>query len=127
MHGELISLAQTVEVFQNAFDVRTAYEMAHARRGRWFDPVVVDCLDAFQMDSQFWSGLRQADTLKAVSALEPQELVIVANDERLDTVAEAFARVIDAKSPYTAQHSQNVASIAVATGERWICQSPMPA
>lgn len=117
MLGRIVSLAQTVEVFQNAFDVRTAYEMAHARRGRWFDPVVVDCLDAFQMDSQFWSGLRQADTLKAVSALEPQELVIVANDERLDTVAEAFARVIDAKSPYTAQHSQNVASIAVATGE----------
>ncbi len=113
MLGRIVSLAQTVEVFQNAFDVRTAYEMAHARRGRWFDPVLVDCLDAFQMDTEFWGGLRAADTLRAVSALEPEERVIVADDERLDTVAEAFARVIDAKSPYTAQHSQNVASIAV--------------
>ncbi|MES2304660.1 MAG: HD domain-containing phosphohydrolase [Gemmatimonadota bacterium] len=113
MLGRIVSLAQTVEVFQNAFDVRTAYEMAHARRGRWFDPVLVDCLDAFQMDSDFWGRLRTTDTLKAVSALEPEERVIVADDARLDTVAEAFARVIDAKSPYTAQHSQNVATIAV--------------
>ena len=117
MLGRIIGLAQTVEVFQNAFDVRTAYEMAHARRGRWFDPVLVDCLDAFQMDSGFWGGLREADTLKTLSALEPEDRVIVADDARLDTVAEAFARVIDAKSPYTARHSQNVAMIAVATAE----------
>lgn len=115
--GRIVSLAQTVEVFQNAFDVRTAYEMAHARRGRWFDPVLVDCLDAFQLDAMFWNDLRNADTLKSVARLEPDDKVIVADDERLDTVAEAFARVIDAKSPYTARHSQNVARIAVATGE----------
>jgi putative nucleotidyltransferase with HDIG domain len=39
------------------------------------------------------------------------------DEERLDTIAEAFARVIDAKSPYTAQHSKNVATIAVSAGE----------
>ena len=117
MLGRIVSLAQTVEVFQNAFDVRTAYEMAHARRGRWFDPVLVDCLDAFQMDFGFWGRLQQTDTLKVVSALEPEDRVIVASDERLDTVAEAFARVIDAKSPFTARHSHQVAAIAVATAE----------
>lgn len=112
MLGRVVGLAQTVEVFQNAFDVRTAYEMAHARRGRWFDPVLVDCLDAFQMDTEFWGKLRESDTLQAMRGLEPEDRVIVANDERLDTVALAFAKVIDAKSPYTAQHSQNVATIA---------------
>lgn len=114
MLGRIVSLAQTVEVFQNAFDVRTAYEMAHARRGRWFDPVLVDCLDAFRLDSEFWGTVRSADTLKAVRSLEPEERVVVADDTRLDTVATAFARVIDAKSPYTARHSQNVSMIAVA-------------
>ncbi|MEP6591609.1 MAG: HD domain-containing phosphohydrolase [Gemmatimonadota bacterium] len=114
MLGRIVSLAQTVEVFQHAFDVRTAYEMAHARRGRWFDPVLVDCLDAFQIDAPFWGGLREADTLTALRAVEPEERILVADDTRLDTVATAFARVIDAKSPYTARHSQNVASIAVA-------------
>ena len=115
--GRIASLAQTVEVFANAFDVRTAYEMAHARRGRWFDPVLVDCLDAFQLDAGFWANLREADTLTAVRALEPADHVVHVDEERLDVVAQAFAHVIDAKSPFTATHSQNVAAIAVAAGD----------
>lgn len=111
--GRIASLAQTVEVFVNAFDVRTAYDMAHARRGRWFDPVLVDCLDVFQDDQEFWARLRESDNLAAVRALEPGELTVYVDDDRLDIVAQAFARVIDAKSPFTAQHSQNVALIAV--------------
>lgn len=116
MLSRIAGLAQTVEVFASAFDVRTAYEMAHARRGRWFDPVLVDCLDAFQMDAEFWGSLRHADTLAALHAKEPEDQIIRLDDARLDSVAEAFARVIDAKSPFTATHSQNVATIAVTTG-----------
>ena len=114
--GRIATLAQTVEVFTNAFDVRTAYEMAHARRGRWFDPVLVDCLDAFQLDTGFWGRLHDADALTAVRGLEPPDHVVHVDDARLDAIAGAFARVIDAKSPYTATHSQNVATIAVDAG-----------
>ncbi len=116
MLGRIVCLAQTVEVFQHAFDVSTAYEMAHARRGTWFDPVLVDCLSAFQMDAAFWHHVNGADPLRTVRSLEPSERLIVCDDARLDTVAEAFARVIDAKSPFTATHSSNVAQIAVAMG-----------
>ena len=117
MLSRIACLAQTMEVFVSSFDVRTAYEMAHARRGRWFDPVLVDCLDAFQMDSEFWGGLQHADSLAALHAKEPEDQVIRLDDNQLDTVAEAFARVIDAKSPFTATHSQNVAILSVRTGE----------
>ena len=41
---------------------------------------------------------------------------MLADDERLDRVAEAFALVIDAKSPYTYRHSTRVAELAVAAG-----------
>ena len=115
--GQIAGLSQTVEVFAAAYDVRTAYEMAHARSGRWFDPELVDCLDAFRDDHQFWSGLRSANTLEALQLLEPADRIIHLDNERLDTVAEAFARVIDAKSPYTARHSHNVAFVAVRTGQ----------
>ena len=40
-----------------------------------------------------------------------------ADDERLDRVAEAFAMIVDAKSPYTGRHSEGVARIAVALGD----------
>jgi HD-GYP domain-containing protein (c-di-GMP phosphodiesterase class II) len=37
---------------------------------------------------------------------------------QLDAIAEAFAAVIDAKSPYTHDHSQRVSGLAVAIGKR---------
>ena len=111
--GRIACLAQSVEVFQGAFDLRTAYEMAHARRGRWFDPVLVDALDAFQCDFPFWASLRDSDGLAHVRDVEPEDRIVICDEFKLDTIAEAFARVIDAKSPYTSRHSQNVAIIAV--------------
>ena len=115
MLGRIACLAQTVEVFHGAFDLPTAYEMAHARRGHWFDPVLVDCLDAFRLDTDFWHSLRHTDVL-AVRDVEPQDHILLADDLRLDAVAEAFARVVDAKSPSIANHSQNTAAIAVSMG-----------
>ena len=113
--ARIVSLAQTVEVFERAFDVATAFDVAHARRGRWFDPELVAAFDALAYDSTFWATLRRADTLSALAGCEPPSRVVFADELRLDTIAEAFARVIDAKSPYTARHSQNVSFLATRT------------
>lgn len=40
------------------------------------------------------------------------------DQQQLDTIAEAFAAVIDAKSRYTHEHSQRVSRLAVSIGER---------
>ena len=70
-------------------------------------------LQSFRDDSRFWSTLGSVDAIDQVGDLEPADRVILADEERLDGVAEAFARVVDAKSPYTARHSEGVANIAV--------------
>src|ERR1700733_4344412 len=59
-------------------------------------------------DAAFWAQLEAPD----ISQWEPPDFAIAAHDARLDRIAEAFARVIDAKSPFTARHSQRVAEIA---------------
>ncbi len=115
--ARIVCLAQTVEVFEHGFDVNTAYDVAHARRGRWFDPAVVNCLDMFRDDAVFWGELRSADALSALGGYEPEARIVYADELRLDTIAEAFAKVIDAKSPYTARHSQNVAFLATRTAK----------
>ena len=53
------------------------------------------------------SGARCEDprAVPPVAGWEPRDRVLHADDDQLDRVAEAFARVIDAKSPYTASHS----------------------
>ena len=51
-----------------------------------------------------------------VAAFEPPERVVLADDDRLDLIAEAFARVVDAKSPFTSRHSERVAETAAGIG-----------
>jgi putative nucleotidyltransferase with HDIG domain len=106
--ARVLCLAQTVEVFHAHGGVKAARAIAKRRRGRWFDPSLVDAFLRFCGDREFWAQLEAPD----VSQWEPAELAITADDARLDRIAEAFARVIDAKSPFTARHSQRVAEIA---------------
>ena len=115
--ARIICLAQTVEVFEHSADVQAAYRVAHRRARRWFDPELVACLDAFRDDAAFWGRLQTADALPALAAWEPDSRVVYADELRLDTVAEAFAKVIDAKSCYTLRHSQNVAFLAARTAQ----------
>ena len=112
--ARIASLAQTTEVFVRERGVADAYAMAAARRGRWFDPQVVSALEAFRGDTSFWSTLDSGD----LAALEPGDLVLTADEALLDRISEAFARVIDAKSPYTHHHSERVAEIALAMAEQ---------
>jgi HD-GYP domain-containing protein (c-di-GMP phosphodiesterase class II) len=83
--------------------------MAARRSGRWFDPGLVDALASVRTDHEFWSSLAQPD----LSRVEPPDRLLKADEERLDRIADAFAQVIDAKSPWTHHHSDRVCSIAV--------------
>jgi HD-GYP domain-containing protein (c-di-GMP phosphodiesterase class II) len=113
--ARIACLAQTVELFHAAGGVEAALRVARARSGRWFDPALVRALEATRRDAAFWRSLA-GDARARVAALEPEDRVLLADEARLDRVAEAFARVIDAKSPYTALHSEGVARYAVAAG-----------
>ena len=44
--------------------------------------------------------------------LEPEGVVEVSDPAAIDRIAEAFADIVDAKSPYTGAHSRRVANVA---------------
>lgn len=111
--GRILCLAQTVEVFVTHHDVETALTMARERSGTWFDPMLVRALHATRNDSEFWSQLVSGDVEQLIAESEPADLIIHADQPRLDRIAEGFARVVDAKSPWTYHHSQGVAELAV--------------
>jgi putative nucleotidyltransferase with HDIG domain len=106
--ARVMSLAQTMEVFWQQGGPQAASAVARERRGTWFYPALVDAVAAFEHEAAFWASLTNAD----VNALEPVDRVQRADDARLDRVAEAFAGIVDAKSPFTARHSASVAAIA---------------
>jgi HD-GYP domain-containing protein (c-di-GMP phosphodiesterase class II) len=107
--GRIVCLAQTAEVFWQLGGAAGACQVARGRRGKWFDPQLADALCACEHDDDFWFSLEQP----RVAAWEPVDRVETVDQPRLDRVAEAFAAVVDAKSPFTAAHSQGVARIAL--------------
>jgi HD-GYP domain-containing protein (c-di-GMP phosphodiesterase class II) len=113
LYARIINLAQSAEIFFRLSGVDAALDVCEERSGTWFDPELVTALLKTRIDSGFWRNLEIASVGSLVRPLEPEDHPLIADEDRLDQVAEAFAQVIDAKSPFTASHSVGVATIAV--------------
>ena len=107
--GRILCLAQTAEIFHAAGGVKAAWRVARRRRGGWFDPALVDAFGTLALDTAFWDSLDARD----IGAWEPEDRSVAADDGQLDRIAEAFAAVVDAKSPWTYRHSDRVCLIVI--------------
>jgi len=114
--ARVMGLAQAVEIHFADGGLEAALDMAVARAGRWFDPELVTALLATRDDTAFWASLG-GDAVEVVKAYEPADRVLMTDEDGLDRVAEAFATVVDAKSPFTGRHSVGVARISVGIAE----------
>jgi putative nucleotidyltransferase with HDIG domain len=119
--ARIASLAQTVEVFHRRDGMIAAVATARARAGQWFDPQLVDALLTFRREDSFWARLRSDDLPAELNRWEPQDAAMLADEASLDRVAEAFANVVDAKSPWTYRHSTRVAEITVGVARQFGC------
>ena len=111
--GRIACLAQTVEVFFSTYGLIAALEVAKQRSGKWFDPELVQALLSIRLDHGFWTDLDKADVRPILATHEPAERQFSVDEERLDAIAEGFADIIDAKSPWTCRHSFGVADAMV--------------
>ncbi len=114
MPARIALLAQVVDVFHAVAGERGADAEVHRRSGSWFDPQVCAAFSAAAHEKSFWADLRPEGLEQRVWALEPAARTVLIDEERLDSIAEAFADIIDAKSSFTYGHSQRVARYAEA-------------
>jgi len=108
-------LAQTLEIFHARDGVRVAIRVVSRRSGTWFDPALVRIVRRWKGDAAWWASLHAPGCAARVHALEPPALARRAGPPELDRVAEAFADIIDTKSPFTFRHSTHVALLARGT------------
>jgi putative nucleotidyltransferase with HDIG domain len=111
--ARIASVSQTTEVFIRECGLDAALQMARERSGKWFDPELVNAFVRVAQDESFVKLLEGEGARAAVCLLEPEDKAILADEESLDLIAEGFAQVIDAKSPWTHRHSIGVANLAV--------------
>jgi HD-GYP domain-containing protein (c-di-GMP phosphodiesterase class II) len=115
--GRIIGIAQTLEVFSVHESPAAAVAMARARRGSWFDPTLVEAAIAIEPEMTKWAALDDRGLQEAVRPVEPGDAVLLAGSGALDRIAAAFAAVVDAKSPFTADHSRRVTDLVVRIAE----------
>ncbi len=111
LFSRIALLAQVAEVFHGAKGPAAALAEVKRRSGTWFDPRVVDAfLDVTADETLWWELDEGAEALGIADADEGETLQV--DEDYLDDVAEAFADVIDAKTPFTGGHSDRVADFA---------------
>lgn len=110
--SQILGIAQTFEVFATHYGLSAACSMACDRSGTWFNPMLVRTLLSFEHDTIFWNTYFSHDPQEAVTAYEPGDHTLTADNATLDRIAHGFAQVIDAKSPWTFRHSEGVSTIA---------------
>ena len=114
MLGRILCLAQTVEIFHARAGLEDAYGVAQRRAGTWFDPELVQALNAFRKDDAFWASLAEPEL--ELTRWEPEDQVMTLDDDGLLQISTAFAAIVDAKSPWTYFHSDRTSLIATNMG-----------
>ena len=118
MLSRIAGLAQVLERHLMSGGTREALGIARARSGRWFDPALLRELEGLEPRLAEFAALDESGLREAVRAAEPGGAVLLAGPGALDRICDGFAGVVDAKSPFTARHSRQVAEVTLAISER---------
>lgn len=110
--ARILGISQTLEVYWTTHGAGAALRVARSRSGTWFDPELVRAYEAVSGDEAFWAKVGGERIRREVLAFEPEDTVLQGDDATLDRVCRSFAQVVDAKSPWTARHSEGVSEIA---------------
>jgi HD-GYP domain-containing protein (c-di-GMP phosphodiesterase class II) len=119
--ARVLLVAQHLDVFATEHGAVQAMLVLRQRSGRWFDPEVVKAAESLYRRSALWHQLSPSeikaspDPAKAARA-KVIDIAPQGNDRisgaHIDSICEAFAEVVDAKSHFTFRHSMGVTEAA---------------
>ncbi len=111
--SRIVLVTRFLEVFHRVEGRDAAKHVALARRGKAFDPSVVDAFLSVAQKESFWRGLEQERVWDSVLSMEPEQSPYqYMGEEKLIDVALALADYADLKSPFLAGRSRRVADLA---------------
>ncbi len=113
--GRILGVAQHLDIFASERDRDTAIRELHERSSHWSDPKLVRVVDKLENRNGLWEHCLASDgtdiARQLALDLEPAQQHTSTQTD-VDRICEAFADVVDAKSPFTYRHSVGVADIA---------------
>ena len=114
--SRIMLLAQTLENYFAEQGPEAAIKVVGERSRKWFDPDLVKAAQALHIRKQLWIDIATDRAFEVGLDMDPEQRMISDADTTLDSICLAFANIVDAKSPFTFNHSNGVANAAVAIG-----------
>ena len=114
----VLTLAQTLDVFVVRDGIEAGLDVVRCRAGRWFDPLVASACAGIEGPLGLWRGLSTRELQQLVIESEPGDAAMLAGPRTLDRIAQVFAEIVDAKSPFTGEHSLRTTQLAVSVGHQ---------
>jgi HD-GYP domain-containing protein (c-di-GMP phosphodiesterase class II) len=109
LYARIALVSQVADVFHSSSGRAAARVEIAQRAGSWFDPALSAAFERISHRPDFWEVLEAENLDAEILLLEPANQTEALDDDYLDDISEAFAQVIDSKSPYTSGHSDRVA------------------
>ena len=117
--ARILAVAQHLDLFACERSPAMAVQTLCERSGVWFDPALVKIVQNLDREGRLWSSCLPTDEVESVRQLalgmEPfpgSGIRLGVQHDEIDNICEAFAAVVDAKSPFTYRHSVGVAEVA---------------
>jgi len=123
--ARVMAVAQHLDVFALERGTAKAMQVLHERSGHWFDLDVVRAADSLHSRGALWMHclpLESQSTIRSEIYTRAAVLDVAPGQAArptaaaIDTICEAFAEVVDAKSNFTFRHSMGVTDVASALG-----------
>lgn len=119
MLSRLMGIAQHLDAFAGAQGEERAMSTLTARAGRWFDPELARAAEHLHRQGRLWGQCGPDavtdESRRALRDFDPGSDAPLSEWD-IDSVCEAYAEVVDAKSPFTFRHSVRVMEAATEIG-----------
>ncbi len=116
--SRIVYTTSFLEAFYHIGGRAEAIRLAQQRKGKAFDPSVVDAFLSVASEESFWDGFEQESVWTSVLSMEPPSQYRYIKKEKLEDVALSFADFVDLKSRYSAGHSRRVGDLAERVARR---------
>lgn len=131
-HANLIYLLDRVDALatmqqdRNRLAVKgKVCDKIHSLRYAYFDPELVDIFLAASDNDAFWITMETPYLEEFLRTHPAESNEIMVDFDGLYAIASIFAEIVDAKSPFTAEHSHGVASLARFLAEKYGLPQPV--
>ncbi len=109
--ARILAACQGLDIFLTMQGRERAIAVMTERVGTWYDPDIAEALLEACAVGRL-EELAAPDLIGRTMALEPGTQIRTSDDADVDRIAQAFADIVDAKSPFTGTHSSRVADVA---------------